>query len=129
MIPNVTKCTVNSKGDLCINRESHKFIGMPCIFIKTCKSGLYQVALLSNRRLTISVPRSNIDSEPLPVVNGSDTLEANVKYLLDKCPFTVRCREGGGPEDLIGSLAITFIGMQDRFMRAQGFENWKPGDK
>lgn len=43
-----------------------------------------------------------------------ETMEDNVRILLDRCPYTVRSREGGGPEDLIGSLCITFIGMQSR---------------
>jgi hypothetical protein len=40
------------------------------------------------------------------------TLEENVRALLDGCPYTVRSREGGGPESLAASLAITFLGMQ-----------------
>lgn len=46
-----------------------------------------------------------------------DSWEANAKYLLDRCPFTVRQREGGGPEDLKSSLVVTFQGMQ---MRLEG---------
>jgi hypothetical protein len=41
------------------------------------------------------------------------TLEENVRVLLDRCPHTVRSREGGGLEDLTASLVITFIKMQN----------------
>lgn len=41
------------------------------------------------------------------------SLETNVRTLLDRCPYTVRSREGGGEEDLTASLCITFIGMQN----------------
>lgn len=45
----------------------------------------------------------------------SDDLEGNVRYLLDHTPneFLVRCKEGGGPEDIIGSLCITYIKMME----------------
>lgn len=42
-----------------------------------------------------------------------DTWEANVRYLLDSYPGTIRVREGGGPESLIASLSVTFIKMRD----------------
>jgi hypothetical protein len=50
-------------------------------------------------------------------------LEANVRSLLDGCPFTVRDLSGDrtgmrGREDLAGSLAITFLGMQTRVKEA-----------
>ena len=57
---------------------------------------------------------------PAPVAHPADdpdSWEANAQYLLDKCPFTVRQREGGGSEDLKASLVVTFQGMQ---MRLQG---------
>lgn len=38
--------------------------------------------------------------------------EGEVRAFLDQCPWTVRCCEGGGPEDLHGSLAITIGKMQ-----------------
>lgn len=48
---------------------------------------------------------------------SENSLEANVRWLLDHCPFTVRDLSGGdtgprGQENLIGTLAITFLGMQ-----------------
>lgn len=57
---------------------------------------------------------------PAPVAQHADdpdSWEANAQYLLDKCPFAVRQREGGGSEDLKASLVVTFQGMQ---MRLQG---------
>ena len=38
----------------------------------------------------------------------------NAKSLLERCPFAVQVREGGGPEELLASLVVTFQGMQDR---------------
>lgn len=49
-----------------------------------------------------------------PVAADTDGWEANAVYLLDRCPFTVRRRPGGGPEDLLASLVVTFMGMQRR---------------
>lgn len=45
---------------------------------------------------------------------GPNGWEDNVKHLLDRCPYTVRSRPGGGPEILIESLVITFLNMQAR---------------
>lgn len=46
-------------------------------------------------------------------VSTGETLEVNVRTLLDLCPYTVRSIEGGGEENLIASLCITFISMQN----------------
>ena len=48
-----------------------------------------------------------------------DSLEDNVAYLLDRCPYTVRDMSGERTgarwkEDLVGSLVITFMGMENR---------------
>jgi hypothetical protein len=48
-----------------------------------------------------------------------DTLEDNVRYLLSRCPWTVRDMSGErtgmrGKEDIAGSLAITWMKMEDR---------------
>jgi hypothetical protein len=50
------------------------------------------------------------------------TWEENVYFLLSQCPYAVRSREGGGSEDLLSSLCITFTGMQ---MRLQGHPMFK----
>jgi hypothetical protein len=47
-----------------------------------------------------------------------------VRYLLDNCPHTVRDMSGQrtgtrGQEDLVGSLSITFLGMQTRLAQAR----------
>lgn len=54
-----------------------------------------------------------------------DTLADNVRHLLSNCPHTVRDLSGErtgmrGREDLIGSLAITFVGMQGKLARTGG---------
>ncbi|MBT9493884.1 MAG: hypothetical protein IV107_16415 [Paucibacter sp.] len=58
---------------------------------------------------------------PLPVQaepkDGPGTWEENVSHLLDRCPYTVRQREGGGPECLISTLVVTFTGMQMRLQK------------
>lgn len=36
----------------------------------------------------------------------------NIDYMLRRCPYTVRVREGGGPESLLDSLLVTFMKMQ-----------------
>jgi hypothetical protein len=41
-----------------------------------------------------------------------DSWEDNAKYLLDRCPHTIRVREGNGPEDLLSSLIVTFMMME-----------------
>lgn len=48
------------------------------------------------------------------VRTGTGTLEENVEYLLKQCPHTVWQRPGAGPVDLIGTLCVTFLGMQYR---------------
>ena len=55
---------------------------------------------------------------------GDDSWGANAKYLLDRCRYTVRQRPGGGPEDLMATLVVTFQGMQ---MRLDGHPLFKPG--
>jgi hypothetical protein len=43
---------------------------------------------------------------------SGDGWEDNAIYLLDRCPHAVRVREGGGPENLLSSLCVTFQKMQ-----------------
>lgn len=40
--------------------------------------------------------------------------EENIEYLLNSTPGAIRVCEGGGPEDLAHSLAVTFIKLRDR---------------
>lgn len=59
------------------------------------------------------------------VEKPGDTLIDNVTALLDACPYTVRDVSGErtkirGQEDLIGSLAITFMAMQNRLSEGNG---------
>lgn len=53
-------------------------------------------------------------------LDGKDGWEQNVEALLEQCPYARRVREGGGPENLIQSLALTFIIMQERLAEARG---------
>lgn len=48
-----------------------------------------------------------------------DGWEDNARYLLEHCPFAIRVREGGGPEDLLSSLVVTFQGMQHQIERTR----------
>lgn len=56
---------------------------------------------------------------------AGDSWEDNAKYLLDRCPFTIRVREGNGPENLLSSLVVTFQGMERRLTGAS--ENGEVG--
>lgn len=48
------------------------------------------------------------------------TWEENVEYLLSRCPYTVRVREGGGPENMIDSLICTFMKMEMEIAKLKG---------
>lgn len=43
-----------------------------------------------------------------------DTWENNAQYLLERCPHTIRVREGGGPENLMHSFIHTFMAMEEK---------------
>lgn len=45
-------------------------------------------------------------------LEDTGTWENNVRFMLDNCPHTIRSREGGGPENLMVSLVLTFTRMQ-----------------
>lgn len=45
-------------------------------------------------------------------LNGDDGWIANVKYLLDNCPHTVRSNYKGAGENLLESLILTFKSME-----------------
>lgn len=47
-------------------------------------------------------------------LNESETADwrENVEYLLKRCPYTLRSREGGGMESLVDSLILTFMRME-----------------
>lgn len=46
-----------------------------------------------------------------------DSWEANAQHMLERCPYTVWQRPGGGPVDLKATLVVTFQAMQ---MRLEG---------
>lgn len=48
-----------------------------------------------------------------PKAEGGTWVE-NAQVILDRCPYTVWQRPGGGPVDLLSTLAVTFVGMQRR---------------
>lgn len=47
-------------------------------------------------------------------VKDPNSWEEKARVLLEKCPYTVWQRPGGGPVDLKASLVVTFMGMQAR---------------
>ncbi len=55
-----------------------------------------------------------------PAVGGAavEAWTENVGFLLNACPHTIRSREGGGAENLIQSLVLTFNAMQHRLTTA-----------
>ena len=60
------KCIVNNGGDLYMWYEARPFIGKECTIIKRTRSGLIQVSLNSNPKLTLSVGQTNITFEGQP---------------------------------------------------------------
>jgi hypothetical protein len=50
-------------------------------------------------------------------LGDADSWEANAQYMLERCPYTVWQRPGGGLVDLKATLVVTFQGMQ---MRLEG---------
>lgn len=53
-------------------------------------------------------------------------IEKQVVCFLEYCPFAIRVREGGGPENLAQSLALTVAKIDDEMMRLH--ERLAPGD-
>lgn len=49
----------------------------------------------------------------MPNQDDAQDWKENVKYLLDNCPKAVRAKYKGGYENLIESLCITFIKLQN----------------
>lgn len=52
---------VNGLGDLYFDRESRPFIRQRVVVLKKTKAGLYQIALISDRKKTYSLPKRNLD--------------------------------------------------------------------
>ncbi len=79
------------------------------------------VSVMATRGWSPPIPWPAAAPLPLPVQaepkDGPGTWEENVSLLLDRCPYTVRQREGGGPECLISTLVVTFTGMQMRLQK------------
>jgi hypothetical protein len=46
------------------------------------------------------------------ILKGDNGWITNAEYLLGRCPHTIRMCEGGGPEDLLWSLILTFMKME-----------------
>lgn len=80
------------------------------------KACIAEVQALHGALKATTPPAAPQPKVPVDVQDG-DSWEANVAHLLSNCPYTVRQRPGGGPEDLKSSLVVTFRGMQ---MRLQG---------
>lgn len=63
--------------------------------------------------------------------DGDDGWEANFRYLLERCPHTLRSRQGGGAENLMESAVLTFTRMEHALSatpepqrQAQGEDNF-----
>ena len=76
------KCTVNGARDLRMCGEAKPFIGQPCLFVKICKSGLYQVVLEKDQKQVLTVPGFNVTFDP------PQTRESLVKLSLDRLRAT-----------------------------------------
>lgn len=90
------------------------------------RNGVFHSDCLNASNFLSEVLTSSL-SEEKPVGTEQDevkggTLEENVRFLLDRCPYTVRQRPGGGVEDLVGTLVVTFLGMQKRLEGDQMFQ-------
>lgn len=48
---------------------------------------------------------------------ASKVWRENVELMLKNCPYTVRVREGGGPESILDSLIVTFSRMEQMLKR------------
>jgi len=57
--------------------------------------------------LVLASQRAETSAEP-----KGDGWRENAEYLLQRCPHTIRVREGGGPENLLSSFVLTFQKMQ-----------------
>lgn len=72
-----------------------------------------------------SVPNTlNAVQDAMNWLYADDEVDANLRYLLDNCPYAVRDMSGEvtgirGKEHVLGSLVLTFMGMQDRLRKAQ----------
>ena len=51
-----------------------------------------------------------------------DSWEANAQHMLERCPYTVWQRPGGGPVDLKSTLVVTFQSMQMRLEKHPMYE-------
>jgi hypothetical protein len=67
LIPNETRVTINGIGDLYMEHEKREYITIPnkinnkkLVFVKVCKSGLFQIKDLETNK-TINVPKRNVD--------------------------------------------------------------------
>lgn len=51
-------------------------------------------------------------------LHGADGWVANAKALLDRSAHTIRSCEGGGHEDLLGSMVLTFVAMEHKLKQS-----------
>jgi hypothetical protein len=58
-------------------------------------------------------------AEPMETRKPGDGWEDNAQYLLNRCPHTIRSREGGGAESLLDSLILTFTKMERMLAASQ----------
>jgi hypothetical protein len=93
--------------------SADRWVLVPRELLQSCiDSPLYMHERIQELKAALAAAPAAPAAEP--VATDPDGWEANAAYLLDRCPFTVRQRPGGGSEDLMASLVVTFMGMQHR---------------
>lgn len=92
-------------------------VGMPLKELKEPTMGEAQQQALDELAQAVAALSPAVQ-QPSAAPSGV-TWEENVEALLARCPHTIRSREGGGPEDLIASLVLTFTVMQQLLASAQ----------
>lgn len=80
-------------------------------YIEGLESGLAAERALSARRTKLA---DSWCDEAARRDARIEELEEGIEAALKACPYAIRVREGGGPENLAASLAVTFSKMQHR---------------
>lgn len=75
-----------------------------------------EMTLMSSAKLGDLIAKKATLEKELQAGPGMGWVE-NVTHLLNNCKYTVRQREGGGPECLVSTLIVTFQKMQDMLER------------
>ena len=76
-------------------------------------------ALHESRSLALAARREGVDRGMVEREGRMGSYQENVAFLLSRCPYAIRCHEGGGSESMVGSLVLTFTNMQERLAGAK----------